>query len=92
MTTAMRMLHLDLFLMTTGHHEASWRLAESDPHASTHVRHYVNLARIAERAAFDTLFLSDGPVLYSDVGRRPCGYLEPLILPTAIAWAPSGSA
>jgi FMN-dependent oxidoreductase (nitrilotriacetate monooxygenase family) len=78
-------LHLNAFLMTTGHHEASWRLPESDPHASTDVRHYINLARIAENAAFDSLFLSDGPVLYSDVGRRPCGVLEPLTLLTAVA-------
>jgi FMN-dependent oxidoreductase (nitrilotriacetate monooxygenase family) len=85
MTTATRTLHLNAFLLTTGHHEASWRLPESDPHASTDVRHYVRLARIAERAAFDSLFFSDGPVLYRDVGRRPCGYLEPLTLLTAIA-------
>jgi alkanesulfonate monooxygenase SsuD/methylene tetrahydromethanopterin reductase-like flavin-dependent oxidoreductase (luciferase family) len=39
------------------------------------------------RAAFDSLFLSDGPVLYRDVGRRPCGYLEPLTLLTAVAMA-----
>ena len=36
-----RMLHLNAFLLTTGHHEASWRLPERDPHASTDVRHHV---------------------------------------------------
>jgi hypothetical protein len=30
----MTFLHLNAFLMTTGHHEASWRLPESDPLAS----------------------------------------------------------
>ncbi|GGX85640.1 hypothetical protein GCM10010508_32460 [Streptomyces naganishii JCM 4654] len=28
-----RQLHLNAFLMNTGHHEASWRLPESDPYA-----------------------------------------------------------
>jgi hypothetical protein len=26
-------LHLNAFLMSVGHHEASWRLPESDPYA-----------------------------------------------------------
>ena len=30
-----RQLHLNAFLMNTGHHEASWRLPESDAHSST---------------------------------------------------------
>ena len=49
MGTAQRKLHLNAFLMSTGHHEASWRLPESDPLAGTDVRHYQNLARLAER-------------------------------------------
>ena len=40
-------LHLNAFLMGTGHHEASWRLPESNPVANTDVAHYQNLARIA---------------------------------------------
>nr|WSX72446.1 LLM class flavin-dependent oxidoreductase [Streptomyces sp. NBC_00899]WSX81484.1 LLM class flavin-dependent oxidoreductase [Streptomyces sp. NBC_00899] len=82
-----RQLHLNAFLMSTGHHEASWRLPESDPHASVDVGHYRNLARIAERGTFDSLFLADGPVLFSNVGQRPSGTLEPLTLLTALAGA-----
>ena len=52
---------------TAGHHEASWRLPESDPRAALDVQHYVRLARIAEAAKFDSLFLADGPVA---VGHR----------------------
>jgi FMN-dependent oxidoreductase (nitrilotriacetate monooxygenase family) len=72
--------------MSTGHHEASWRLPESDPAASTDLEHYKNLARIAERARFDSLFLADGPVLFP-VGQRPAGSIEPLTLLTALAGA-----
>ena len=87
MSTSERTLHLNAFLMSTGHHEASWRLPESNPHASTDVRHYQNLARIAERGTFDSVFFADSPVIYGNVGRRPAGKLEPTVLLTALAAA-----
>jgi FMN-dependent oxidoreductase (nitrilotriacetate monooxygenase family) len=79
-----RQLHLNAFLMSTGHHEASWRLPESNPFAATDVNHYAELARIAERGNFDSLFLADSPQLNGDVGRRPLGVLEPLTLLTTL--------
>ncbi|MET0901312.1 MAG: LLM class flavin-dependent oxidoreductase [Mycobacterium sp.] len=79
-----RQLHLNAFLMSTGHHEASWRLPESNPFAATDVAHYAELARIAERGTFDSLFLADSPQLNGDVGRRPLGVLEPLTLLTTL--------
>ncbi|MEU5255637.1 LLM class flavin-dependent oxidoreductase [Streptomyces longwoodensis] len=82
-----RQLHLNAFLMTTGHHEASWRLPESDPSAHVDLAHYVRLARTAERGTFDSLFLADGPQLWSSVAQRPAGALEPLTLLTALATA-----
>jgi FMN-dependent oxidoreductase (nitrilotriacetate monooxygenase family) len=78
-------LHLNAFLMGVGHHEAAWRLPESDPFAHVDVAHYQNLARIAERGKLDSLFLADGPVLWNDLGRRPAGALEPTVLLTALA-------
>lgn len=87
MSTPARTLHLNAFLMSTGHHEASWRLPESNPLASTDVRHYQNLARIAERGKFDTVFFADSPVIFGNVGRRPAGKLEPTVLLTALAAA-----
>ncbi|MER6788584.1 LLM class flavin-dependent oxidoreductase [Streptomyces sp. NPDC000658] len=82
-----RQLHLNAFLMSTGHHEASWRLPESDPHAHVELDHYVRLARTAERGAFDSLFLADSPQLWGDIAQRPAGALEPLTLLTALATA-----
>ena len=64
-----RTLHLNAFLMSTGHHEASWRLPESDPYANTDIRHFQRLARIAERGNLDSIFFADSPVLWGDVGR-----------------------
>ena len=80
-----RQLHLNAFLMDVGHHEAAWRLPESDPAAGVDVAHYRNLARIAERGKLDSLFLADSPVLWNNLGRRPGGSLEPTVLLTALA-------
>ncbi|WP_326558335.1 LLM class flavin-dependent oxidoreductase [Micromonospora sp. NBC_01796] len=78
-------LHLNAFLMSVGHHEAAWRLPESDPFAHTDVAHYQHLARTAERGKLDSLFLADSPVLWNSIGRRPAGALEPTVLLTALA-------
>ena len=80
-----RQLHLNAFLMSTGHHEASWRLPESDSFAGTDVAHFQRLARTAERGTFDSIFFADSPVLHGDVGQRPYGTLEPTVLLAAIA-------
>lgn len=80
-----RQLHLNAFLMSTGHHEASWRLPESDNFAGTDVTHFQRLARTAERGKFCSIFFADSPVLHGDVGQRPYGALEPTVLLAAIA-------
>jgi FMN-dependent oxidoreductase (nitrilotriacetate monooxygenase family) len=78
-------LHLNAFLMNTGHHEASWRLPESDPLSSTKIGHYANLARIAERGKLDSVFFADSPSLWGDIGRRPSGSLEPTVVLAGLA-------
>ncbi len=80
-------LHLNAFLMSVGHHEAAWRLPESDPFANTSVEHFKGLARTAERGKLDSLFLADSPVLWNNIGRRPAGTLEPTVLLAALAGA-----
>jgi FMN-dependent oxidoreductase (nitrilotriacetate monooxygenase family) len=80
----MRQLHFNLFLHDTGHHEASWRLPESDPYANLSLAAHQHLAKVAEDAKFDSVFLADSPVLWSDPGRRPSGKLEPTLLLAAL--------
>jgi FMN-dependent oxidoreductase (nitrilotriacetate monooxygenase family) len=79
--------HLNAFLMSVGHHEAAWRLPESDPYANTNLEHFKQLARVAERGKLDSLFLADSPVLWNKIGRRPAGTLEPTLLLAALAGA-----
>jgi FMN-dependent oxidoreductase (nitrilotriacetate monooxygenase family) len=80
-----RQLNLNAFLMSTGHHEASWRLPESDPHAAAEVTHYQRLARIAERGTMDSVFFADSPSMFSNPARRPPETLEPTLLLAAMA-------
>ena len=80
-----RQLHLNAFLMSSGHHEAAWRLPQSDPRADFRLDHWLGLARLAERGTFDSLFLADGPALWHEPTYRPAGALEPTILLTALA-------
>ena len=80
-----RQLHFNLFLHDTGHHEASWRLPDADPRAVHDIAYHQRLARIAEDAKFDSVFLADSPVLFGDVGRRPQGRIEPTVLLTALS-------
>ncbi len=85
MSTRPGKFHLNAFLMSVGHHEAAWRLPESNVFATTSIEHYKNLARIAERGLLDSLFLADSPVLWNSIGRRPAGQLEPTVLLAALA-------
>ncbi|MCW2563472.1 MAG: FMN-dependent oxidoreductase, nitrilotriacetate monooxygenase family, partial [Mycobacterium sp.] len=80
-----RELHLNAFLMEAGHHEAAWRLPESNPRADFDLRHWIELAQLAENAKFDSLFLADGPALTGTGEFRPPGQLEPLTLLTALS-------
>ena len=66
-----RQLHLNAFLMSSGHHEAAWRLPQSNPFANTDLEHWRHLAQVAEKAAFDSVFLADGPESAGMSIRRP---------------------
>src|ERR1035438_9025785 len=69
-TDKRRELHLNAFLMEAGHHEASWRRPDSNPRADFDLDHWIGLARLAESAKFDSLFLADGPATMGTGGGR----------------------
>src|ERR1700731_1521543 len=85
------MMKLGLFLQGGGHHIAAWRdpgVAADGPQS---LAHYVETARIAERARFDLLFNADTQAVFGaddiDVWKRTTGALrlEPLTLLGALA-------
>ena len=53
------MMKLGLFVEGTGHHVAAWRDPDVDPHGRQTLKHYVDIARLAERGKFDLLFMAD---------------------------------
>ncbi|WP_029350835.1 LLM class flavin-dependent oxidoreductase [Bosea sp. 117] len=78
-------IHLNVFVPTTGHHEASWLYPETQPERVTEVGYYREVAAIAERGKFDSLFLADQLALGRSVRHVAQGRLEPLTLLSALS-------
>jgi alkanesulfonate monooxygenase SsuD/methylene tetrahydromethanopterin reductase-like flavin-dependent oxidoreductase (luciferase family) len=76
-----RQLHLNLFIHSRRHHEASWRHPASSPLALTDIRYYQDLARRAEAALFDSIFLADQLAFGEDVAQAARTWLERIGLP-----------
>ena len=80
-------LRFGAFLYPTGHHIAAWRHPDTVPGAGLNIRHYRELAQIAEAARFDLLFLADGvgtrgdrPEVLSRTAHSYVSQFEPLTL------------
>ncbi len=82
-------LHLNLFIHSRGHHEASWRHPASSPLPLTDLRYYQDLAQRAEAALFNSIFIADQLALGEDVGQAPRIWLEPVTTLAALAMATS---
>jgi FMN-dependent oxidoreductase (nitrilotriacetate monooxygenase family) len=80
-----RQLHLNAFLMGTGHHEAAWRHPDSRPEDTLDAAHYVRLAQIAERGKLDSIFFADGLAVGRNVRFNSQNHLEPITLLSAIS-------
>ncbi len=78
-------LHLNAFLMGVGHHEAAWRHPRTDPDLLADVAHFQNLARIAERGTFDSVFFADGVQVWGDIEHTAASRFEPITLLSTIA-------
>lgn len=80
-------MRLGAFLYPGGHHVAAWRHPSSQVDAGINAAHYRQIARIAEAAKFDLLFLADGVSIRGDdldalsrTAIRYVGQFEPLTL------------
>src|SRR5207248_6169461 len=89
MSAMKRQLHLNLFIHSRGHHEASWRHPLSSPLALTDIRYYQDLAQRAEAALFDSIFLADQLALGDDASQAARTWLEPVTVLAATAVATS---
>src|SRR4051794_7941326 len=80
-----RQLHLNLFIHSRGHHEASWRHPLSSPLPLTDIRYYQDLAQRAEAGLFDSIFLADQLALGDDASQAARTWLEPVTVLAAVA-------
>lgn len=92
-----RQLSLNAFLMSTGHHIAAWRHPDVPVGAELDFKQYLRVARLAEAAKFDAVFVADGVAVgksssagttgqYDTVAKTARGsYLEPFTLLSALA-------
>ena len=79
-----RQMHLNLFIQSRGHHEAAWRHPASTPLALTDIRYYQDVARRAEAALFDSIFLADQLAL-ADAAQAGRTWLDPVTVLGALA-------
>ncbi|HYQ39310.1 MAG TPA: LLM class flavin-dependent oxidoreductase [Pseudomonas sp.] len=88
-----RQLSLNAFLMATGHHIAAWRHPDVPLGAEVDFKEYVRVARLAEAAKFDAVFVADGVAVNLESAGSPevaartarASYLEPFTLLSALA-------
>ena len=53
-------IKLGLSMRYLGYHAAAWRHPEADPGGASKFSHFLRVARTAEAAKFDMVFLADG--------------------------------
>ena len=56
-----RYAHLNLFVAGFGYHEAAWKVSPKGSQGLLGLDHFVEVAQIAERGVFDSIFLADSP-------------------------------
>jgi N-acetyl-S-(2-succino)cysteine monooxygenase len=84
-------LRLGAFYNPTGHHVASWRHPKAQADAGINFKHYVEIAKTAERAKFDMIFFADNICVRDanmEAVSRSAQYIanfEPITLISAIA-------
>jgi FMN-dependent oxidoreductase (nitrilotriacetate monooxygenase family) len=84
-----RPMHLNLFIQSRGHHEASWRHPGASALPLTDIQYSVELAQKAEAGLFDSIFLADVLGLWNDVRATPFNWLEPITTLAALAMTTS---
>lgn len=89
-----RQLRLGAFLQATGHHVSAWLHPDTQADAGHNLEHYKHIARVAEAAKFDLVFVADSPGGYADftdetVFRQnaKAAHFEPITLWAALSQA-----
>ncbi|HEY0125058.1 MAG TPA: LLM class flavin-dependent oxidoreductase [Rhizobium sp.] len=87
MSRSQRRLHINVNLQTSGAHPAAWRAPLGRPTSPLDVKHFQEIARIAERGKLDAVFLADLLAIAPDPRVAPMWALDPIPLVSAMAVA-----
>ncbi|MGQ4665483.1 LLM class flavin-dependent oxidoreductase [Metabacillus halosaccharovorans] len=86
MSKPQKQMHINLFIQGVGHHEAAWRHPNTDPANMLDISYYQRLAKQAEDAKFDSIFIADGLAINPNIEFGPFNnFYEPFTLLAAIA-------
>lgn len=86
MSDTPRQMHLNLFIQGVGHHEAAWRHPGTDPQDMLDIGYYQRLARQAEAAKLDAVFIADALAINANIEHGPFNnFFEPFTLLAAVA-------
>jgi alkanesulfonate monooxygenase SsuD/methylene tetrahydromethanopterin reductase-like flavin-dependent oxidoreductase (luciferase family) len=80
-----RRLHINVNILNAGVFGGSWRFPDTDGTASYKIEHYTSIAKKAEEAKLDAVFLADGPSLDPGIKHRTGNNLEPTTVLARIA-------
>lgn len=90
-TPISRKMKLGLFLEPSGRHIAAWRHPKAHPAASVSLDNLAGIARMAEAALFDFVFIADNNAVWEDIEYfkriERSAVLDPMIVLAALAGA-----
>ncbi|MTE15689.1 LLM class flavin-dependent oxidoreductase [Nocardia aurantiaca] len=78
-------LHINVNILNAGVFGGSWRFPGTDGAASYTIEHYTAIAKKAEEATLDAVFLADGPMLDPSIKHRTGNNLEPTTVLARVA-------
>ena len=78
-------LHLNVNILNAGVFGGSWRFPGTDGTAAYRIEHYTSIAKKAEEAKLDAVFLADAPSLDPGIKHRTGNNLEPTTVLARIA-------
>lgn len=80
-----KQMHLAALIYSTGLHQASWRLPQSQIEKIGTIEYQQEIAQIAERGCLDAIFLADGQYVSGEHTGNISYFLEPITTLTAIS-------
>ncbi|WP_213989211.1 LLM class flavin-dependent oxidoreductase [Sodalis sp. dw_96] len=80
-----KQMHINVNILSSGSHGASWRSPLGNPLGYIQIEHYQQIAKIAERGLLDAVFLADALAIAFDPKASPSWALDPAVIVAGMA-------